>query len=315
MDQITHRTIEVNGIHMHIAEQGTGPLVLLLHGFPCLWYTWRHQIPAIASAGYHVVAPDMRGYGQTEAPADPAKYTALHIAGDVVALIEALGEKQVYLVGHDWGAVSGWYTTLFRPDLIKCVVDLSATFSFVYRHPKHSILDMVLAQGGDKVYLVQWQEPGKAEADLGKNIKLWYEKLYTYRSPQLLMANAEGSVVDNMQAPDAIPSWISEKDIQYYVDSFSKTGFTPALNYYRNMNRTWELCAPWAGKGVSVPALVIIGDEDLTIGSAKPYLESPLFKAHIPNGEYKILPGVGHFLQEEASQTINESIIQYLKKF
>ncbi|KAG6554284.1 hypothetical protein Mapa_004200 [Marchantia paleacea] len=315
MDQITHRTIEVNGIHMHIAEQGTGPLVLLLHGFPCLWYTWRHQIPVLANAGYHVVAPDMRGYGQTEAPADPTKYTSLHIVGDVVALIEALGEKQVYLVGHDWGAIQAWYTALFRPDLIKCVVALSVAFSFAFRHPKYSMLDMVRAQAGDKLYIIQWQEPGKAEADLGKNVKLWFEKLYSYRTPQMLMANAEESVVDNMKAIDALPSWITEKDIQYYVDSFSKTGFTPALNWYRNIHKTWELCAPWTGKGVSVPALVMIGDIDLTISSMRPYLESPLFKAHVPNGEFRIFSGVGHFIQEEASEIVNDCIIQYLKKF
>ncbi|KAL3697301.1 hypothetical protein R1sor_011377 [Riccia sorocarpa] len=267
MDEINHRTLEVNGIQMHIAEQGKGPLVLLLHGFPSIWYQWRHQIPALAKAGYHVVVPDQRGYGQTEAPEDPTKYTILHLVGDVVALIEALGEKQVYLIGHDWGAIVAWMTAVLRPDLLKCLITLSV--GFTGRDPKLSILGQMKALYGERVYMQEWQEPGKAEADFNRDV---------------------------------------------YVDTFKRTGFTGGFNWYRNLDRSWELLAPWTNVGTPVPALVIIGDADLTFGFTKEYHESPLFKAQVPKGEFKIVPGCGHWINEEAPEVINSSILDYLKK-
>ncbi|KAL2629581.1 hypothetical protein R1flu_014267 [Riccia fluitans] len=312
MGEISHRIVEANGIKMHIAEQGKGPLVLLLHGFPSLWYTWRHQIPVIANAGYHVVAPDMRGFGQTEAPEDPTKYTFLNTVGDVVSLIHTLGEKQACLVGHDWGALVTWLTALLRPDVVKCVVTLNV--SFLPRDPKYSILDQMRAMAGERVYAMEWQEPGKAEADLERDIKQTFEKLYAYRTPELLTATESKSVLENMPAPEKLPAWITDEDIKVYVETFSKTGFTGGLNWYRNLDRSWELLAPWTGLGISVPGFVIVGDVDLSAKFTRSYLESPRFKADCPNGEYKFIPGCAHFIQEEAPEVINNLILEYLKR-
>ncbi|KAL3697307.1 hypothetical protein R1sor_011383 [Riccia sorocarpa] len=284
MDEITHRTLEVNGIKMHIAEQGKGPLVLLLHGFPGLWYSWRHQIPVIAKAGYHVVAPDQRGYGQTEAPADPSKYTFLHLVGDVVGLIEALGEKQVYLIGHDWGAVVTWMTAVLRPDLLKCVITLSV--GFVPRDPKLSLLGKMKALCGERVYMQEWQEPGKAEADFSRDIKQAFLKLYSNRASDIFSAPEGKSVLESIPSYDEPPKWITHEELQVYVDTFKKTGFTGGLNWYRNIDRSWELMAPWTNVGTPVPALVIIGDHDLGFDFARKYHESPLFKTDVPNGEF-----------------------------
>src|SRR5438874_7438495 len=124
----THRFVETNGLRMHIAEEGSGPLVVLLHGFPELWYSWRHQLTALAEAGYHVVAPDQRGYGQTDRPADAQQYTQLHLVGDVIGLLDALGEAQAVVVGHDWGAPVAWNTALLRPDRIRGVAALSVPY-------------------------------------------------------------------------------------------------------------------------------------------------------------------------------------------
>ena len=128
MTEIAHRFVETNGIRMHLAEEGEGPLVVLLHGFPESWYSWRHQLQALAEAGYHAVAPDQRGYGQTDRPAEIEKYTQLHLVGDVIGLLDALGEEQAVVVGHDWGAPVAWNTALLRPDRVRGVVGLSVPY-------------------------------------------------------------------------------------------------------------------------------------------------------------------------------------------
>jgi len=155
MEGIVHRTVEVNGIKMHIAEKGEGPVVLFLHGFPELWYSWRHQILALGSRGYHAVAPDLRGYGDTEAPASMSSYTCFDIVGDLVALIDLLGVEQVFLVAHDWGAVIGWYLCMFRPDRVKAYVCLSVPL--LHRNPEFRTVDAMRAMYGDDFYVCRFQ--------------------------------------------------------------------------------------------------------------------------------------------------------------
>lgn len=155
MEGIVHRTVEVNGIKMHVAEKGEGPVVLFLHGFPELWYSWRHQIISLSSLGYRAVAPDLRGYGDTEAPASISSYTCLHIVGDIVALIDSLGVDQVFLVAHDWGAIIGWYFCMFRPDRIKAYVCLSVPF--MPRNPRVKPLAAFRAGYGDDYYICRFQ--------------------------------------------------------------------------------------------------------------------------------------------------------------
>lgn len=155
MEGIEHRTLNVNRINMHVAEKGKGPVVLFLHGFPELWYTWRHQIVALADLGYRAVAPDLRGYGDTDAPVDVASYTYFHVVGDLVALIESLGVESVFLVAHDWGAMIGWYLCLFRPDLVKAYVCLSVAFR--PRHPKMKPIPTMRAVFGDDYYMCRFQ--------------------------------------------------------------------------------------------------------------------------------------------------------------
>ena len=155
MEGIQHRTVEVNGIKMHVAEKGEGPVVLFLHGFPELWYSWRHQIPALSSKGYRCVAPDLRGYGDTDVPASISSYTGFHIVGDLVALIDSLGVDQVFLVGHDWGALIGWYFCMFRPERVKAYVCLSVPF--LRRNPTVPTVDGMRAMYGDDFYVCRFQ--------------------------------------------------------------------------------------------------------------------------------------------------------------
>src|SRR5438105_7751055 len=164
--EIRHRTIETNGIRMHIAEQGEGPLVVLCHGFPESWYSWRHQLSALAAAGFHAVAPDMRGYGQTDRPEAIDQYTLFHLVGDIVGLLDALGERQAVIAGHDWGAPVAWGTALFRPDRIRGVVGLSVPYT--PRGPV-AITQAMRNAGANNFYMLYFQKPGVAEAELERD--------------------------------------------------------------------------------------------------------------------------------------------------
>jgi epoxide hydrolase A/B len=168
MKALTHRFIETNGIRMHVAEQGDGPLVLLCHGFPELWYSWRHQLSALAAAGFHAVAPDMRGYGQTDRPEAIDQYTMLHLVGDMVGLLDALGEETAVIAGHDWGAPVAWHAALLRPDRFRAVIGLSVPF--IPRGPDYP--SKSYPETDDTVfYQSYFQSPGVAEADLEHNVR------------------------------------------------------------------------------------------------------------------------------------------------
>lgn len=157
MEGIKHTTVEANGINIHIAEKGQGPVILLLHGFPQLWYTWRHQIHALASLGYRAVAPDLRGFGDSDAPADGTIYTSLHVVGDIIGVLDAIGADRVFVVGHDWGAFMAWYLCLYRPDRVKALVNLSVPFS--PRNPKRKPVETLRALFGDDYYVCRFQVP------------------------------------------------------------------------------------------------------------------------------------------------------------
>src|SRR5262245_16130978 len=160
---IQHRTIEANGIRMHLAEEGSGPLVVLCHGFPESWYSWRHQLPALAAAGFHAVAPDMRGYGATDAPDAIDRYTLLHLVGDVIGILDTLGAERAVVVGHDWGAPVAWHAALLRPDRIRGVVGLSVPYRLRGTAPPTG----VMPQTDDAMfYQLYFQTPGVAEAEL-----------------------------------------------------------------------------------------------------------------------------------------------------
>lgn len=240
MEGIKHISVEVNGIKMHVAEKGEGPVVLFLHGFPELWYSWRHQIVSLGSRGYRAVAPDLRGFGDTESPSSVSSYTAFHIVGDLIALMDSMDVEKVFVVGHDWGAIIGWYLCMFRPDRIKAYVCLSVPFCFLRRNPKDKVktVDAMRVSYGDDYYICRFQEVGKMEADMAKvGTKFVIKNILTTRKtgPPLLPKGEYGNGF-NHHKPYTPPSWLSEQDIAYYVSKFEKSGFTGPLNYYRNLN-------------------------------------------------------------------------------
>jgi pimeloyl-ACP methyl ester carboxylesterase len=303
---------------MHLAEGGTGPLVLLCHGFPECWYSWRHQLSALAEAGFHAVAPDMRGYGQTDRPEAIEQYTLFHLVGDMVGLLDALGEERAVIVGHDWGAPVAWLAAQVRPDRFSAVVALSVPF----RARGTVRPTTVMTQTDDAVwYQLYFQEPGVAEAEYDRNVRTVFRVGRINVSGDALprqqpfgMVPLQGGLFARVPpVPPPLPVWLTEADVDYYTSEFTRTGFRGGLNWYRNIDRNWELLAPFDGVPVSVPALYLAGDRDPVVkfpGMDRHIADLPKF---VPQLRGPImLPGCGHITQEERPAAVNAAIIDFL---
>lgn len=322
MAEITHRFIETNGIRMHIAEAGSGPMVLLCHGFPESWYSWRHQLHALAEAGYHAVAPDMRGYGQTEAPAAIDQYTMLHLAGDMVGVLDALGEATAVVIGHDWGAPVAWHCALLRPDRFRAVIGLSVP----YRPRGQLRPTSVMPRTSDSVfYQLYFQTPGVAEADLEGDVRMSVRGILLRIAGEsagpagggFSMVPVPGGLRERNREAAAAPlaAWLTERDIDFYAGEFARTGFRGGLNWYRNIDRNWELLAPYAGAKVSVPALYVAGERDLVLAfpGAKDLIAN--LASFVPGLRRTVLlPGCGHWTQQERPAEVNSAICEFLRE-
>ncbi|XP_021645898.2 LOW QUALITY PROTEIN: uncharacterized protein LOC110639318 [Hevea brasiliensis] len=318
MEGIMHRMVSVNGINMHIAEKGEGPVILFLYGFPQLWYTWRHQILALSSLGYHAVAPDLRGYGDSDAPASSSSYTCLHIVGDLIALIDQFGVEQVFLVAHDWGAIVGWYLCLFRPDRVKAFVCLSVPYK--PRNPKMKPVEQGLRLlYGDDYYICRFQEPGEIEAEIARaGTAEVLKKIWTIRKPGAPCMPKENSFEICPENPSTLPSWLKEEDLAYYVSKFNQKGFTGGLNCYRAMDLNWELTASWTDVEVKVSIKFVVGDLDMvyTTPGIKEYVHSSGFRHCAPLlKDIVVMEGVGHFINEERAEEINTLIYDFIRKY
>ena len=329
MTDIIHRFIDTNGIRMHVAEAGTGPLVVLCHGFPESWYSWRHQIVALAEAGFHAVAPDMRGYGQTDSPEEIDQYTLLHLVGDMVGLLDTLDAPTAVIAGHDWGAPVAWHAALWRPDRFRGVIALSVPY-----RPRGKLRPTtVMPQTDDAVfYQLYFQTPGVAEADLQRDVRLTIRRVLlassgdSPRSPDseppaggVGMVPRSGGLMDPsigglMIDAAVLPAWLTEADVDFYAGEFARTGFRGGLNWYRNIDRNWELLAAFDGARVTVPALYVAGDRDLVLAFRGMKEVIPNLSTLVPQlRRTLILPGCGHWTQQERSQEVNAAMIDFLR--
>ncbi|KAH8946712.1 hypothetical protein BDL97_12G111700 [Sphagnum fallax] len=316
MAEITHRLIKTNGITIHIAEQGSGPAVVLLHGFPELWYSWRHQIPALAEAGFHAIALDMRGYGESEAPVGIENYTSFHVVGDIIGVLDALGEKQVFLVGHDWGSTIGWEVCRLRPDRVIAYVAVSVPFRI--REPDSSPIQKMTKLLGEGFYWNRFQEPGRAERD--------FASIGTTSALKNIIGGGANLKLNQVIAPKGkelsavlpvvkkLPPWLTEDDIKYYTKHYEKTGFTGPINYYRNMHRNWELAAPWTNTLIHTKVLFIAGKDDLVLDfpGSTAFVTGPAFREAVPNLQEVIILDGSHFIHEEQPQRFNHELISFL---
>ena len=319
MSEATERMIESNGIRLNIAEQGKGPLVLLCHGFPESWYSWRHQLGALAAAGFHAVAPDMRGYGKSDRPEAIDQYTLLHLVGDMVGLLDALEAPNAVIVGHDWGATVAWQAALLRPDRFRAVVGLSVPF-----RPRGNAgpTSMMPRTADAQFYQLYFQDPGIAEAELERDPRANLRNILYGGSgdakrgdgANIGMVPRGGNWLRGAAAPATLPAWLSERDVDFYAGEFKRTGFRGGLNWYRNVDRNWELMAPFAGARVTVPALYVAGDRDFVV--TFPGMDQLLanLKRFVPGLRgVQMLPGCGHWTQQERPGEVDAAIIDFLR--
>jgi pimeloyl-ACP methyl ester carboxylesterase len=313
--EIHHRNIQVNGLRMRVAEAGQGPLVVPLHGFPECWYSWRHQLHALAEAGFHAVAPNQRGYPGTDGPDAVEDYTILHLVGDVTALIGALGEQSATVIGHDWGAQVAWHVALLRPDLVRGVAALSVPH--VRRGPRPT-LAALRERFGEEYYQLYFQRPG-VEKDFESYLTETFRKMLhgisadADRAHTLMVPAGEG-FLDSWPSPAHLPSWLTESDIEVYVSQFAESGFTGPLNWYRNLDRNWSLTAAWQDAVFVPPALMIAGEQDPVIARFDPDRLERAMRVYIPNlRRLEMLPGAGHWLQQEQPDAVNEALIDFAR--
>jgi pimeloyl-ACP methyl ester carboxylesterase len=320
---LKHSIVESNRIRIHVAEQGEGPVVLFCHGFPETWYSWRHQLPALAEAGFRAVAPDMRGYGETESPVAVDQYSLLHLVGDMVGLLDALCVEKAVIVGHDWGAPVAWYAALLRPDRFRGVVGLSVPFlplGQVYTSPQ-------LPETADAVfYQAYFQTPGVAEAELEHDIRSTVRSLlYTlsgdFPAPQVVqgipgvgMVPKQGGLLSTTIDPASLPPWISEADANVYVEQFSKSGYRGGLSWYRNIDRNRELLSAFNGLKINVPALYAAGNRDVVLAFQGMESAIAALPRNVPLLQRTVLfPGCGHWTQQERPSELNAALLEFLK--
>ncbi len=322
VEGIEFRSVETNGIRLRVAEAGEGPLVLFVHGWPESWYSWRHQMPAVAAAGYRAIAPDMRGFGASDAPPNVEDYAVQELCADLTGLIDAYGQEQAVLVGHDWGAVAGWMCALLAPDRFRAVVNMSVPYG---GRAQRSPLENWQDQHGDNFfYILYFQElnedgSGVAEAEFDADPRALLTRLYT--SPDTPRGaptitdplRAAGGMVGRVPEPTELPDWLTAADLDYYVGEFERAGFRGGINYYRNFHRNWETTPELAGAMVPQPSLFIAGSEDGVIaGADQEQLEALHARGVADLRGVHLIPGKGHWVQQEAPAEVNALLVDFL---
>lgn len=312
---MSRRRVAVNGVELDVVDEGTGPLVVLCHGFPELAYSWRHQVPALVGAGYRVLAPDQRGYGGSSRPVPVEQYDIVNLVGDMVGLLDDAGEEQAVFVGHDWGAMVVWSMAQLHPERVRGVVGMSVPFIPRGEYPPISTMRHVF--GDTFFYMVYFQEPGVADADLGadpaETLRRFLAGMSRRDDPEAAsrMFSPYGTMgmVERLPEAKALPDWLTQQDLDHYTEVFSRTGFTGGLNWYRNLDRNWALMEPVAGREVDLPALFVAGADDPVLRMTPPsVMEGWLTDLR---GSV-VLPGAGHWVQQEQPPAVNDALLGFL---
>jgi pimeloyl-ACP methyl ester carboxylesterase len=317
MAGITQRRVATNGIELNIAEQlpvqGKGKLILLLHGFPESWYSWRHQFAPLAAAGYHVVAPDMRGYGKSDKPDDITAYNQVEVTNDVVGLIPALGYETAVVIGHDWGAPTAWSSALHHPQRVSAVGALSVPFSPRADNPPLATMQAIFKD--TFFYQLYFQKPGVAEAELERDVRTSMRKFMHMASGQMDVGlldpkPADADLLSNLPDPQQMGAWLTEEDLDFYVGEFERSGFRGPLNYYRNHDLSWEL-TEGAASSIEQPAMFVAGSRDGVILMAADALQK--LPQRVPNLVInELIDDIGHWTQQEAPEPVNDAILRFL---
>jgi pimeloyl-ACP methyl ester carboxylesterase len=320
-DSAVHRTIDSGAGRIHLVEQGAGPLVLLVHGFPESWYSWRRQLPALAAAGYRAVAVDVRGYGRSSRPADVSAYRMLELVEDAVAVVHGLGEESAVVVGHDWGANIAATSALVRPDVFRAVGLLSVPYAPRGGPRPSEVFAGMAAGGGDEFYVSYFQEPGRAEAEIEPDVRGWLRGFYAALSadtmpgadaPDPHFVAPGGRLRDRFPAAGTpLPGWLDEAELDVYAAEFERTGLSGALARYRNMDRDWADLEPYDGAAITQPSLFVGGTRDASTMWLADAIEA--YPKTLPGlrGTH-LLDGAGHWIQQERADEVNGLLLAWL---
>ena len=296
--EVTHRLVSTNGAELHVAECGQGPLVLLCHGFPELWYSWRYQLPALADAGYRAVALDQRGFGRSSRPERVEEYDVVHLAGDLLSLLDVLGEERAVVVGHDLGALVTWHLAQTAPERLSGLVAMSVPlWPRLPKPPTEWMQDLF----GDKFfYILYFQTPGVADEQLASDPGAFL---------RLFLRRASEDVFDGTTEVPPLPDWISEAEFAVYEAEFRRTGFTGGLNWYRNFDRNWELTEESAGRRIDTPTMFLAGERDPVLS----FLPVGPMQAQVSDlRDLVLVPGAGHWVQQERPVETNDALLHFL---
>lgn len=315
---LQHRFVEANDIKMHYVEEGSGPVVVMCHGWPESWYSWRHQIPAVAAAGFRTIAPDQRGYGQTDAPTQIASYNILNLVGDIVGLVNSLGVSDAILVGHDWGAPVAWHCALLRPDLFRGCALLSVPY--IPRGAVRPSATWKMFEGEDKwFYQHYFQEPGRAEADFEADPRRTMTKALYGASGDASPGDRfehlfprDMRPFDRIREPEKLPAWLTQADIDFFASEFKRSGFRGGLNWYRNIERNWELTAFLDGAKLRQPSMFAAGEHDVVLRMVPDAL-ALVDLGMVECRSKTVIPGAGHWIQQERPREINDLLIRFLE--
>jgi len=312
------QTIRTNGLNLRCVVEGDGPLVLMIHGWPESWYSWRHQIGPVRDAGYRVVVPDVRGYGGSDAPQAVEAYDMESLIGDVLGLIDHFGESQAILFGHDWGAPIVWNTTALHPDRIRAVAALSVPYS-----PRGKVSSVELWRqiyAGRFFYQLYFQEPGVAEAEFEADIRTSLRKIYyagSGDSPKGMFRSdkrPDERMLDDLPDPPVLPKWLTEQDIDYYVAQFRKNGFRGPLNRYRNQQRDWEQLTALSDARIIRPACFIAGRRDGVLKFIPNFDLVENMKRWMDDLRVcEIIDGAGHWIQQERPEEVTKLLLGFLE--
>jgi len=302
---------------MRIAEIGTGPLVVLAHGWPDSWFSWRRQMTMLAEAGYRVAVPDMRGYGESDKPDAVEDYDIVHLAGDLVGIIDALGEPSAHLVGHDWGSIVAANAALLHPGRLTSLTLMSVPYNGpAPKRPTELFRELF---DDNFFYILYHNEPGGvAEAEYDADPRGFLRRLYA--SPDAKRhepavtdpRRVAGGWIPRLGEPVELPSWISADDLDYVVAMFERSGFRGGVNYYRNLDRNWELMASHAGEPIGLPTMFVAGSADAVIGGAdEAALRAGMQTSVAALRQVVLVPGKGHWVQQEAPDTVSHALIDF----
>jgi pimeloyl-ACP methyl ester carboxylesterase len=315
------RTIDAGEVRLRVAIEGSGPLVLMVHGFPESWYSWRHQMGPIAAAGFTAAAIDVRGYGGSDKPPEVADYAMQHMVADVAGAIEALSPgAPAVIVGHDWGAPIVWNSALTRPDRVRAVAGLSVPYLGVPQRSLREIYEAVFTARGRFFYQHYFQDVGVAEAELEADPRDTIRRFYyaisgdapdgTWPTDKVV----GDPLLYRLPDPDPFPAWLTEADLDYYTGEFARSGFRGPLNRYRNHDADFAWLQPFNGRKIEQPALFIGGERDLVLSMfGRSDFVAPM-KAEVPGLRgHDVLPGCGHWTQQERPTEVNARLVGWLK--